>query len=1177
MEPVIDFRQLASIRPPTIFAHVRHLARAKRSPPQPDKSAWQPMHSTAAFRSTLLPIMPADRVRLAGVALGIVKAGLIAVWCVLSSTDALAQNSSRKPSAEVDSTTTGELAPLLSVIQQNNETLEVRLSAVRQIAALGDRAAPAVAPMLHLIHENQRAYSQVVRALRRIGEPAVPALLNGLSHRNSFVRRAAAISLARISTKSEKALEPLRKATQDHDTYVRRAAISALAAFGSRAVPTLVTALQRQDEWMVRNAAQALGKIGSDARPAMHSLVDLLNDKNRRVRHSAIRALPMIGPVPVPRMVELLEHGNHYARSSAAEILGKSTLPTETAVQALLKALGDRHEVVRFEAVRAVHKLGLSQQVVVDALITTLNDTDNRVAAEAIRTLANTGPQVLPSLITALSHDNDQIRGAVCKTMKSLGAQAGPAVPQLIDRLHDPVLEVRRLAIEALGGVGESAQAATAELAGILGSEQRGLRPAAMVTLGQIRDPATFSLIAEFLDDQQIPIRHLAQRTLRQLDSVRANRLLGEQYDATIAARADISKLEVGKLDWPQWGGSRLRNNVPEGRGIPVDWHPGEFDRETGDWIPDKARNIKWVARLGSQSYGNPVVANGRVFVGTNNGAGYLERYPSRVDLGCLLCFDEQTGKFLWQYSSEKLATGRVHDWPLQGICASTLVDGDRLWCVTNRCEVICLDIDGFYDGEDDGRSQREFGRLFVVAKNDDVDADHYRPALTDGKLTAHLRRMFSSSGMDISANVRLQTGEEEDRWFFTADVDGRPRQFRITLEGPQKLSAFKLITPDDKREADVIWRFDMMAELEVSPHNMSFCSVITDGKRLFVNTANGVNNSHLHIPSPHAPSFMALDRDTGQVLWTDNSPGPNILHGQWSSPTYAVLGGRPQVLFAGGDGWLYSFDPHGDGQGKSKLLWKFDCNPKDAKWILGGRGTRSNVTSFPVVYDDLVYVTVGQDPEHGEGVGHLWCISPTKTGDVSPQLVFNIKDPTKPIGHKRLHACEAEKGDFVRDNPNSALVWRYTKHDLNADGEIDFEEEFHRAVGTPAIKDELLYVADFSGLFHCINAKTGVPYWTYDLLASCWGSPLIVDGKVYIGDEDGEVAVFRHSPDPRVAMKEVAEELVPINAATWDSDVEWEGEVASMGDSIYTTPIVANNTLYIANRRYLFAIAADE
>ncbi|MCA9114378.1 MAG: PQQ-binding-like beta-propeller repeat protein, partial [Planctomycetaceae bacterium] len=143
-----------------------------------------------------------------------------------------------------------------------------------------------------------------------------------------------------------------------------------------------------------------------------------------------------------------------------------------------------------------------------------------------------------------------------------------------------------------------------------------------------------------------------------------------QKVDPTAQALASVAKMEVGKLDWPMWGGWPSRNNTPQGENIPDDW-----DVSSG-------KNIRWEAKLGSQTYGNPVVANGKVYVGTNNNAGWLERYPEAVDLGALLCFEEKTGKFLWQHSSPKLPTGRVHDWPLQGICCSPYVDGKRVWFV---------------------------------------------------------------------------------------------------------------------------------------------------------------------------------------------------------------------------------------------------------------------------------------------------------------------------------------------------------------------------------------------------------------------------------------------------------------------------------------------------------------
>jgi outer membrane protein assembly factor BamB len=296
-------------------------------------------------------------------------------------------------------------------------------------------------------------------------------------------------------------------------------------------------------------------------------------------------------------------------------------------------------------------------------------------------------------------------------------------------------------------------------------------------------------------------------------------------------------------------------------------------------------------------------------------------------------------------------------------------------------------------------------------------------------------------------------------------------------------------------------------------------------------------------IAQPNAPSFLAMNKNTGEVLWTDKSPGSNIMHGQWSSPAFGVLGGVEQVLFAGGDGWLYSFDPKGDG-GKSKLLWKFDCNPKESKYMLE-RATRNPLIATPVIYDGLVYIGVGEDPEHGEGNAHLWCIDPTKRGDVSPTQVFNKANPNVPIPYKRLQACEPDKGDFERSNTNAAVVWHYAGNNPRK-----FEETMHRTISSAVIKDNLLFITDESGLIHCLDAKTGKPHWTHDMLASSWSTPLIAGDNVYIANLDGGILIFKVSPN-----KELLSEL-------------------SMEIPVYTTPVVANGTLYIATFNTLFAIA---
>lgn len=602
--------------------------------------------------------------------------------------------------------------------------------------------------------------------------------------------------------------------------------------------------------------------------------------------------------------------------------------------------------------------------------------------------------------------------------------------------------------------------------------------------------------------------------------------------------------------DWNQWGGTSYRNNTPIAKDVPTEWDPGSFDRKTGKWKED-GTNIKWVTQVGSQTYGNPVIANGKVLVGTNNNAGYIKRYPHDVDLGVLLAFDERTGEFLWQHSAEKLPTGRVHDWPQQGICAASYVEGDRAWITTSRGEIICVDVEGFHDGEDDGDKNLP-AKMFEIMKAEDPAMDKVAPAieaLSGGKLPADLRELFAKSGMELPEDQAVETAEAGKKWTIKAKVGDADRELFIAAQGP-KLIGFKVLSPADKDESDVIWTFDMMKELGSSQHNMCSTSITALGDILFCCTGNGVDESHINIPAPKAPSFFAIDKNTREVYWTDNTPGENIIHGQWSSPAVAKLGGVDQVIFGGGDGWLYSFKADKGQNGKPELLWKFDLNPKEAKWVLGGKGTRNEPIGTPVIYDGLVYIAVGQDPEHGEGIGHIYCIDPTKRGDVSEFLAVKRDNPKEIVPPRRLVGVIEEQGEVSIPNPNTACVWHFSEEDRDGNGKIDFEEQMHRTIGTVAIKDDLLFIADFSGLFHCFDAKTGKVNWVYDMLAASWGSPLIADGKVYMGDEDGDIVVFNLS-------KEQHDPIAEIN----------------MGNSIYSTPVIANGILYIANKTHIFAI----
>ena len=81
-----------------------------------------------------------------------------------------------------------------------------------------------------------------------------------------------------------------------------------------------------------------------------------------------------------------------------------------------------------------------------------------------------------------------------------------------------------------------------------------------------------------------------------------------------------------------------------------------------------------------------------------------------------------------------------------------------------------------------------------------------------------------------------------------------------------------------------------------------------------------------------------------------------------------------------------------------------------------------------------------------------------------------------------------------------------------------EFEDTMHRTVCTVTIHDDLVIAPDTAGGIHCLDAITGKRYWSYDAFSDIWASPLIVDGKVFVGDQDGYMRIFemsktRHDP----------------------------------------------------------------
>jgi outer membrane protein assembly factor BamB/HEAT repeat protein len=260
-----------------------------------------------------------------------------------------------------------------------------------------------------------------------------------------------------------------------------------------------------------------------------------------------------------------------------------------------------------------------------------------------------------------------------------------------------------------------------------------------------------------------------------------------------------------------------------------------------------------------------------------------------------------------------------------------------------------------------------------------------------------------------------------------------------------------------DDAAADIVWELDMCGRLGVFPHEATNSDVLPVGDLLIVSTSNGQNEGHTRVPSPRAPSLIAVDKRSGEVVWRAIGPGEQVLHGQWSSPVAANVNGRAQVLFGGGDGWLRSYDA-----ATGYEVWRFDGNPKDARWLpRPGVLSRGSIIASPVVADGRVFVAMGQSPGHGNGPSLIHAISPDGRGDVTA----------------------------------SRLLW--TSRDVG------------RVVGTPVAKDGLLYVGDLGGTIHCLDAATGAHVWQHETNEAIWGSLLLVRDRLYVGNVEGSMTVL--------------------------------------------------------------------
>jgi len=453
--------------------------------------------------------------------------------------------------------------------------------------------------------------------------------------------------------------------------------------------------------------------------------------------------------------------------------------------------------------------------------------------------------------------------------------------------------------------------------------------------------------------------------------------------------------------DQPQWGQAWSRNMVSGEKNL-----PDAFDPKTG-------KHIKWSTQLGNETHSTPVVAGGRVYIGTNNAEPRDPKHQG--DRGVLMCFDEKTGQFLWQLVVPKRETDPYLDWPNTGLSSPATVEGDRVCIVSSRGEVMCLDARGMSNGND-GPYLDEGAHM--TPRNTNANEQASSP-LTPGPLDADILWLFDlTKGAGIwshdAAHSSILIRGNHLYLNSGTGVDNTHRRIR-TPDAPSLVvldkATGRLLARDAEHIATNIFHCTWSAPS---------MGTVNGRDLIFFAAGNGV-----------VYGFEPLSADQPSL---HNSNTPAL-----QSPAHL------------------------------RKVWQFDFDAAAPKgdthaFLSNHREGPSNIYGMPVFYRNRVYVAGGGDVFWGKNEAWLKCIDATKSGDITTNgLVWSytlqrhvlstpaIQDGLLFIADcgRKFHCVNAETGKA------------YWTHDLKGD-----------VWASPLVADGKVYLGTRSGSYYVFAAS---------------------------------------------------------------------------------------------------------
>ena len=444
-------------------------------------------------------------------------------------------------------------------------------------------------------------------------------------------------------------------------------------------------------------------------------------------------------------------------------------------------------------------------------------------------------------------------------------------------------------------------------------------------------------------------------------------------FDLALLAALLASSTAVLAADQPQWGQRYSRNMVSDETGL-----PDGFDPKTGN-------NVLWSVPLGTECYSTPVVAGGKVLLGTNNNRPRDPRHQG--DRGVMFCLNESDGSLAWQLVVPKLAGDIYLDWPQAGMCSPATVEGDRAYTVTNRDEVVCLDLRGMANGNDG--PFRDEGRH--AAPQDE-------PPLETGPLDADIVWLLD---LRTAAGVRPHDSAHSS----------------ILLDGPYLYINTSNGLNSKHQGVD-------------KPEAPSLVVVDKATGRLVAQEREGISRRIFH----STWSSPALGEVGGRRL-VIFAGGDGVVYAFEAMKGVESRESRAESLPLKCV-WRFDCDP---------------TAPKENihSYIRNRRESPSNIKSMPVFHNGRVYVTVGGDIWWGKNQSWLKCIDASKIGDVTQTGQIrsyslgrhccstpSVHDGLVYVGDcdGKVHCVDAQTGSPYWVHDAGGEIWAST---LVADGKV--------------------------------------------------------------------------------------------------------------------------------------------